>query len=83
MANTKTNWTPNGKQKEFIDLLKDNENGLTLHEVNEILGYTGTEKEIKSGSINCLVTKGLVESDGEREIQVTVKRKVKVYKYLG
>lgn len=79
----KSNWSANAKQKKFMEEIAKEENGLSLHEVNERLGLTGTEDEIKSGSINCLITKGLVEAEGEREIEVTVKRKVKVYKYIG
>ena len=76
MAQT-SNWTPNKNQKAFLEALEGVEEGLTLSEVNEKLGT-----EIKTGSINCLLTKGLVEADGEREVQVLVKKKVKVYKLV-
>lgn len=72
-----SNWTPNKTQQSFMEALADAENGLTLSEVNEKLGT-----EIKTGSINCLLAKGLVETDGEREVQVLVKKKVKVYKLV-
>ena len=73
-----SNWTPNKTQQSFMEALADEENGLTLSEVNEKLGT-----EIKTGSINCLLAKGLVETDGEREVQVMVKKKVKVYKLVN
>jgi hypothetical protein len=70
-------WTPNKNQKAFMEALEGVEEGLTLSEVNEKLGT-----EIKTGSINCLLTKGLVEADGEREVMVMTKKKVKVYKLV-
>lgn len=73
-----SNWTPNKTQQSFMEALADAEDGLTLSEVNEKLGT-----EIKTGSINCLLAKGLVETDGEREVQVMVKKKVKVYKLVN
>jgi hypothetical protein len=73
----KSNWVANKTQKAFLEALEGVEEGLTLSEINEKLGT-----EIKTGSINCLLTKGLVETDGEREVQVLVKKKVKVYKLV-
>ena len=75
MANS--NWVANKTQKMFMEALEGEENGLTLSEVNEKLGT-----EIKTGSINCLLAKGLVETDGEREVLVMTKKKVKVYKLV-
>ena len=74
----KSNWVANKTQQMFMEALEGEENGLTLSEVNEKLGT-----EIKTGSINCLLAKGLVETDGEREVQVMVKKKVKVYKLVN
>ena len=68
-------WTPNETQRDFMKGLADAPDGLTLAEINAKLG-----KEIKTGSINTLLTKGLVIADGEHEIVVQAKRKVKVYK---
>lgn len=73
-----SNWTPNKTQQSFMEALADAEDGLTLSEVNEKLGT-----EIKTGSINCLLAKGLVETDGEREVMVMTKKKVKVYKLVN
>ncbi len=73
----KSNWVANKTQQMFMEALEGEENGLTLSEVNEKLGT-----EIKTGSINCLLAKNLVMTDGEREVQVLVKKKVKVYKLV-
>ena len=73
-----SNWTPNKTQQSFMEALADAEDGLTLSEVNEKLGT-----EIKTGSINCLLAKGLVETDGERDVMVMTKKKVKVYKLVN
>jgi hypothetical protein len=54
MANT-TKWTPNEKQNLFLKALKEADGALTLSEVSEIVG-----QEIKSGSINTLIAKGMV-----------------------
>lgn len=71
---TNTNVKPlNEKQTAFINALKETE-GLTLAEASKRAGV-----EIKSGSINTLVKKGLVTTIGDREIVVKAKRKVKVF----
>lgn len=73
-TNTNTNVKPlNDKQVAFVKALKDTE-GLTLAEASEKAGL-----DIKSGSINTLVKKGIVAIVGEREIVVKAKRKVKVF----
>ena len=71
-------WTANAKQKKFMEILAEHKEGLTLAEINELTG-----EEIKSGSINCLITKGLVDNTSEKEVVVTAKRKVKVYKLVN
>ena len=55
MANTKT-WSMNDTQKAFLKSLS--KGGLTLEQVNN-----GRETEIKTGSINTLVTKGYVVTE--------------------
>ena len=54
-------WKMNDTQKQFVETLESYENGATLFE----LKLDG--KEFKSGSINTLISKGIVEVDGERE----------------
>ena len=64
---TNSKWSANDKQKLFLKVLKEADGALTLSEVSEIVG-----QEIKSGSINTLITKGLVVTDGEREFACEV-----------
>ena len=54
MANV--NWTPNETQKLFLGALADG-NVKSLKQINAELG-----KEIKTGSINTLISKGMVKS---------------------
>lgn len=51
-----TNWTPNETQKLFLGALADGQMK-SLRQINAELG-----KEIKTGSVNTLITKGYVES---------------------
>ena len=51
-------WQPNQKQKDFLKVLEQNPNGLTLAEASEKIGY-----EIKSGSVNTLVAREIVETE--------------------
>lgn len=68
-------WEPNGRQKKFLKLVKENPNK-TLAELSQLMG-----EEIKSGSINCLVTKGLITTEDVEVIEVVKrKKKVKAYK---
>ena len=64
MANT--TWTANETQKAFMNVIGTYENGATLFEL-KLAGY-----EFKSGSVNILITKGLVEIVGEREFACDV-----------
>ena len=50
------NWTPNETQKTFLGALADGK-VKSLSQINAELG-----KEIKTGSVNTLITKGLVKS---------------------
>jgi hypothetical protein len=54
---TKTNWQPNETQKRFMEILKENPNGITLREIKKAYGI-----EFKTGATNTLKTKGLVET---------------------
>lgn len=82
-----SNWAPNPKQKAFLSALADGPK--TLSEASAVAGI-----EIKSGTINTLVSKGMVETrDCEFECNVvrkdngtivgTMKKKVKVYALPG
>lgn len=54
-------WKMNETQTQFVETLESYENGATLFEL-KLAG-----KEFKSGSINTLISKGIVEIAGERE----------------
>ena len=53
---TKMEWTPNEKQNKVIAFLKTNKGAFTLAEIGEKIGC-----EIKSGTTNSLVKKGLIK----------------------
>ena len=59
-------WEMNAIQKDFVAVLKNYENGITLFEL-KLAG-----KEFKTGSINTLISKGIVEIAGEREFACEV-----------
>ena len=64
----------NDKQQKFLEILAQNPDGLTLAEASDGLGF-----ELKSGTTNTLITKGLVQTVGEKKVPVTAYRAVKVY----
>lgn len=59
-------FTPNETQTTFLNVLKDYADGVTLFEL-KLAG-----KEFKSGSINCLIAKGYVVVDGDREFNCDI-----------
>ena len=68
------NKTLNEKQTALINALKTPTDGLTLAEASAIAGV-----EIRPGSVNPLVGK-YIEKCGTKEIVVTTKRTVNVYR---
>ena len=72
-------WQPNDKQKAFLNLLSEKEQ--TLAEINEQADKLGLEP-FKTGTINALVSKGLVKNGADREVIVKAKRTVKTYKLV-
>ncbi|NCB45694.1 hypothetical protein EOM81_01640 [bacterium] len=62
----------------LIDTLKANGGSLTLAEASDIAGV-----EFKTGHLSSGRADNLIEADGEKEIDVTVKKSVKTYKYIG
>lgn len=69
----KTEWKPNEKQVLFMETLKGSKEPMTLAEISKVAG-----QEIKSGSINCLISKGLVKTT-EKEVVITKTEVRKVY----
>lgn len=61
-----SNWKMNETQKAFVDVLKNYADGVTMFEL-KLAGYN-----FKTGSINTLITKGIVATDGEREFACDV-----------
>jgi hypothetical protein len=76
MTNTKKVWKPSEVQEKFLNALTSEP--MTLAEVSAKAGV-----DFKSGSINVLVTNGLVAHGDDKEVTVSVKRKVKTYKLGG
>jgi len=58
-------WTPNETQKDFMNILKENPDGITLKDIELKYGKT-----FKTGSLNTLLGKELV--DGSQKVQVKV-----------
>ena len=59
-------WTMNDTQKRFMEVLGQYADGVTMFEL-KLAGH-----DFKTGSVNTLVTKGLVATDGEREFACEV-----------
>ena len=77
-------WEPNETQKEFIKVLGEYPDGATLRDIEIDKGLT-----FKTGAINVLVSKELVEAaDGEFQVELvyrntvigSVKKTWKIYK---
>ena len=86
---TNSKWSANDKQKLFLKALKEADGALTLSEVSEIVG-----QEIKSGSINTLIAKGMVATEDvsyecnivrkdNGKVVGSTKKTVKAYKLVG
>ena len=68
----KKNWQPNEVQTEFLKVLENYPDGATLKDIELDTGST-----FKTGAINVLITKGLVEAaDGEFVVDVVYREKV-------
>ena len=80
------NWQPNETQKEFLKVLENYPDGTTLKDIE-----LDTGKVFKTGSINTLIGKGMIEvADGEYQVNLvyrdvvigSVKKSWKVYKLV-
>lgn len=74
-ANVKTEkvWAPNATQKDFMETLKNFENGATLTDI-----AIDTGKVFKSGALNVLVAKGLVIAEDTVRVSDVMYRGVKI-----
>ena len=61
-----TNWKMNETQKAFVGVLANYPDGVTMFEL-KLAGH-----DFKAGSINTLITKGYVVTDGEKEFACDV-----------
>ena len=86
MADGKTTWTPNETQKDFLKVLENYPDGITLKDIE-----LDTGKVFKTGAVNTLISKGLVEvADGEYQVSLvyrdvvigSVKKSWKIYKLV-
>lgn len=59
-------WKMTETQKAFMGVLAQHADGVTMFEL-KLAGY-----DFKTGSINTLITKGLVVTDGEREFSCDI-----------
>ena len=59
-------WKMNDTQKAFMNVLANYADGVTMFEL-KLAGY-----DFKTGSVNVLVTKGLVVTDGDRDFTCDV-----------
>ena len=87
---TKTEWAPNEKQRLFLKVLGEADGkALTLAKASSMAGV-----EIKSGSINTLIAKGMVATEDVSyecnlvrkdtdEIVGSTRKTVKAYKLVG
>lgn len=84
MAKNEKIWQPNETQAEFLKVLEEYPDGITLVDLQLDKGLT-----FKTGSVNVLVSKGLVETaDGEFVVETMyrghtigkITKKWKIYK---
>ena len=61
-----TNWKMNETQKAFVEVLANYPDGVTMFEL-KLAGH-----DFKTGSINTLITKGYVVTDGEKDFACDV-----------
>ena len=61
-----TNWKMNETQKAFMEVLGQYADGVTMFEL-KLAGH-----DFKTGSINTLITKGYVVTDGEKDFTCDV-----------
>lgn len=61
-------WTPNEKQTRFMEILKENPDGMTFREIKSKYGI-----EFATGTTNTLLSKGKVrKADGTRDFTADI-----------
>lgn len=62
----------------IVNTLKESGESMTLAEISAVAGM-----DLKTGHLSSGRAAGLIEADGEKEIEVLVKKSVKTYRYIG
>jgi len=62
----------------IVNTLKESGESMTLAEISAVTGM-----DLKTGHLSSGRAAGLIEADGEKEIEVLVKKSVKTYRYIG
>ena len=62
----------------IIKARKDSGESMTLAELSAVTGL-----DLKTGHLSSGRSAGLIASDGEKEIEVLVRKSVKTYRYIG
>lgn len=62
----------------IVNTLKESGESMTLAEISAVTGM-----DLKTGHLSSGRAAGLIEADGEKEIEVLVKKRVKTYRYIG
>ena len=62
----------------IVNTLKESGESMTLAEISAVTGM-----DLKTGHLSSGRAAGLIEADGEKEIQVLAKKSVKTYRYIG
>lgn len=62
----------------IVNTLKESGESMTLAEISAVAGM-----DLKTGHLSSGRAAGLIEADGEKEIQVLAKKSVKTYRYIG
>lgn len=62
----------------IIKALKDSGESMTLAELSAVTGL-----DLKTGHLSSGRSAGLIASDGEKEVEVLVRKSVKTYRYIG
>lgn len=62
----------------IVNTLKESGESMTLAEISAVTGM-----DLKTGHLSSGRAAGLIVADGEKEIEVLVKKSVKTYRYIG
>ena len=75
---TKKEVVRSAEANAIINTLKESGESMTLAELSAATGL-----DLKTGHLSSGRAAGLIASDGEKEVEVLVKKSVKTYRYIG